>query len=334
MARTESRTLKPKQCDLLYGMACDFSGGEKAFIERAMILEQPNKTASAGWPSKPQINNVMRHWRRIISEKRKGREPLTRAKLETYAKVLDMTPEDLCSLLSLSMPGVTRRAIPKTEIAEGAGPHPDYSRTPAIDVPWLTEESILKKYRTRFHHYHQTKQGDDVFWIYTPIDFSIPCKGYLCDPSYTIPDSKGVKIRYPVFGYLFSEMLLLILTSDKTGCLKEHVRVYHDFRKELRESLGHFGIHLNEDWNTDTGFGGCLIFDDRFPGTNLRGRQSPAICEALDERWRMIDGKRCSRLLYLFGHEPYSRPFISETKSQNSLGANKARKAKPRKKDI
>jgi hypothetical protein len=182
-------TLTPTQGALLQDLfRTKFEDGEyDAEYEFAwhVVIEELITPANTGTPPRPrsdydgEIKSALQHMSRTV----RGIRTFSRPKLRVYAKVLGMQYSVLRSRLGLSEREQDSEAIPQTEIAEPPGPDPHYSPTPAIYVPWVTEDSILTKYRARFHHYHQTKQGDDLFWIYTPIDFSIPCKGYLCDPS-------------------------------------------------------------------------------------------------------------------------------------------------------
>jgi hypothetical protein len=166
------------------------------------------------------------------------------------------------------------------------------------------------------HHYHQTKQGDDIFWIYTPIDFTTPHSGYLY--ASILIGMKG-EINAHAYGYLFRQMLALMIKTVDEGYHRESILLYHDFRQKARDSIGHVGVLLNEDWDGMVGFSGGLLFDKAFPGTGAPGRQTSAICETLSEYWRVLDGERCNRILHLFGVDPYTRPPGSLTKLRKAV---------------
>ena len=135
------------------------------------------------------------------------------------------------------------------------------------------------------------------------IDFSAPHKGCL----YTLKNY-GIErpIYYKVYGYLFREMLVAITQGDDERNQLESVAIYHDFRRPIREHVGHFAIRVNEDWNGDFGAGASILLRQPLPGTEKEGRQSPAMCKKLTEYWKQLGGERCNRLLSLFGHAPFS----------------------------
>lgn len=267
-------------------------GGRTGFARKVAAFELENEKPPAG-----EISNAETQLGRIEH----GTRSVSRKKFDVYAAVLGMKPSELLECIS--------------------GENSSRSAT-ADSVPWIANEEVLKKYRTVLHHYHQTKQGDKIFWMYAPIDFSSPVRGYLYNEHVLPSPTPGAKesVSYKAYGYLFRQMLVIVLKSDEEGDEKESVRLYHDFRKKTRESQGYFGIHLNEDWNGDIGVGGCLLFTKPFPGATTLGRQKPAICKALNEYWRMLDGERCNRLLHLFAHEAYSRPFGFSRQLDKAVG--------------
>ena len=209
----------------------------------------------------------------------------SRKKFKVYAAVLGMTTNDLLARISES---------------DGTAPKPTHP------VPWVSDEKVLSKYRTIYHRYHQTRQTDDIFWIYTTVDFTAPYCGYL-HALHRVGLNSETNYQVKAYGYLFRQILMVVGTNEEEGFENESVFLFPDFRKKSRNSLGHFGVILNEDWNGDVGFGGCLLFNAPFPGTATFGRQSPDACRALDEHWKMLGGKTCNRMLHLFGHAPYTR---------------------------
>ena len=181
--------------------------------------------------------------------------------------------------------------------------------------PWITDEKVLAEYRRVYYGYYITRQGTDYFWMHHSIDFSTPYKGCLhATKNYGIDRP----IFYKVYAYVFRQMLVAITQSDEERNQQESLGIYHDFRRPIREHVGHFGIHLNEDWNGDFGLGASIMLRQPLEGTEKEGRQSPTMCKKLTQYWKDLDGERCNRLLYLFGFGPFSRPISPETKQKQS----------------
>jgi hypothetical protein len=128
-------------------------------------------------------------------------------------------------------------------------------------------------------------------------------------------------------------MMVAITQSDEERNQQESLGIYPDFRRPIREHVGHFGIHLNEDWNGDFGVGASMILHRPFSGIDKEGRQSPAMGKKLTEYWRNLDGERCNRLLSLFGYGPFSPSASAGEKRTKAVPATEKRSKKsPRKK--
>lgn len=244
-----------------------------------------------------QTENVMKNFYRIED----GDQGITPWRFKTLAKVMKMTVDELKR--SLSAP------VPDNLISNLIG-------------PWITDEKVLAEYRRVYYGYYITRQGTEYFWMHHQIDFSTPYKGCLhTTKNYGIDRP----IYYKVYAYVFRQMLVAITQSDEERNQQESLGIYHDFRRPIREHVGHFGIHLNEDWNGDFGLGASIMLRQPIDGTEKEGRQSPAMCKKLTQYWKDLDGERCNRLLYLFGFGPFSPSEIAVKKGNRSFAASKKR---------
>ena len=127
----------------------NYHGGTRAFAAKMAELEYP-----AVGPLPSTIIAKVRSLHRI--EDRDVR--VSAAIFKTIAEVLGVTTKELRYQLSTSFP---------------------FTASTAVFGPWVTDEVVLSLYRTILHGYYLTKQGDDYFWMYSPIDFTAPYKGYL-----------------------------------------------------------------------------------------------------------------------------------------------------------
>lgn len=291
--RGQNIDLTDEQLQSLIGLWRGYHGGTKAFAEVMAQKEDPN-----GKPSKTAIAAKMKALYRI-EDRTTG---VSHAAFKTVANVLGITSEELKGKISALNPG--------NAISTLAG-------------PWITDEKALAEYRRVYYGYYYTKQGDDYFWMHHRIDFSKPYKGCLHT---TMNYGIDRPIYYKVYGYLFQEMLVAITQSDEERNQLESVAIYHDFRRPIREHLGHFAIRVNEDWNGYFGAGGSIMLREPIPGTENEGRQSPAMCVKLTEYWKQLGGERCDRLLSLFGHGPFSQ--AASEKQEKGAAAPKKRPKK------
>lgn len=276
--RTRNVLLDPEQLQSLITIWKTSHGGVHGFAARMAEVEHPGRKNVANETAK------IRALHRIED----GHTGVSQSMFTTIANVLDITTEQLKEKISAPLPG---RVI--------AG----------LIGPWITDEEILSEYRRVYYGYYLTKQGPDYFWMHHQIDFSEPYRGCLhTTKNYGIDRP----IYYKVYAYVFRQMLVIITQSSEERNQQESLGIYHDFRRPIREHVGHFGIHLNEDWNSDFGLGASILLRQPIPGAEKEGRQSPAICEKLNQYWKDLDGERCNRLLHLFGFGPFSRSEKSE----------------------
>jgi hypothetical protein len=281
--RSQGVPLNPEQIRSLAKIWHDYPGGDRAFAARIEKREHPKTTDS----TRKNIENVVKYLRRVEN----GEQGIAHWRFKTIAEVLKTKTDILINRLSLS--------------------------NATDSVPWVTENDTLKEYRLVYHCYYQTKQGDDIYWIYSPVDFTKPYSGYL---RASVRITVNVAFDYKVYGYLFRKMFVMVSKCDEKGNEKDAIHVYYDFRNRARDPEGHFGIFMNEDWDDFFGVGGSLLFKKPFPNAESPGRQSPAVCEALSKHWKVLDGQRCNRMLHLFGHPPYSRPPADWAKLRNTFG--------------
>jgi hypothetical protein len=273
--KKQSLDLDEWQIEQLARLWNEYSGGIDEFAK-----EVAKREAGTATPTPAFVASAMRQLQRNES----GQRPVSKKKFRVYADVLKMTTDVLRERLSNPA---------------GAG------SIPKELIPWVTDEEVLKKYRTLLHHYHQTKQGDDIFWIYTPIDFTEPHPGCL---HASVRMGLHGELKYKAYGYLFRHMLVIILKSNDEGDYGESVHLYYDFRKKVRDTLGLLGVLFLKKLNGTDGFGGSLLFKTPFPGTEAPGHQSSALSTTLSEYWQVLDGSRFDRILNLFDYPPYSRP--------------------------
>ncbi|MDR3404238.1 MAG: hypothetical protein P4L99_17195 [Chthoniobacter sp.] len=272
LRRTRNVKLSPDQVQSLIGLWNEFHGGAPAFAEEMARVENPDaENLTAATSAK------LRGLHRIED----GDIGVSQDVFKTIAGVLEITTEDLKAKLSA----------------------PTLPRVPSdVSGPWVTDEAVLSRYRTVFHCYYQTKQADDIFWVYTPIDFTTPRQGYL-HASHRIGLGDG--FEYELYGYLFREMLVIISKSNEEGNEREAVSLHFDIRKPNRAPLGHFGVFINEDRDGAFGVGGYLLFRDTIVDKAIKGRQSPTVSKLLNEYWRVLGGQSCNRILHLFEQKPY-----------------------------
>jgi hypothetical protein len=295
--RTPNVELIDKERGALIRLWKDYHGGIRAFAKRMAEIENPDAAQSAA----VDLTNTIAARKRALHRIEDGDTGVSEAIFKTIADVFEITTTELKTRLSTP--------IPNKAFSDLIG-------------PWITDEKVLAEYRRVYHGYYITRQGTDYFWMYHQIDFSTPRKGCLhTTKNYGIDRP----IYYKVYAYVFRQMLVIITQSDEEKNQLESVGIYHDFRRPIREHVGHFGIHLNEDWNSYFGVGGSMLLHQPLPGIEKEGRQNPEICKQLTEYWRNLDGERCNRLLHLFGFGPFSRSASVERKSGYAVPASKKR---------
>jgi hypothetical protein len=283
--RTQNVALTEEQRESLIRLWQEYHGGTKAFAKRMAEVENSGDAAAS---------NSMAAKKRALHRIEDCDTGVSQEVFKTIADVLEITTEELIEKISAPNPG---KAIS------------------ALVGPWITDEKALAEYRRVYYGYYITKQGTDYFWMHHQIDFSAPYKGCLhATKNYGIDRP----IYYKVYAYVFRQMLVVITKSDEERNQQESLGIYHDFRRPIREHVGHFGIHLNEDWNGDFGLGASILLRQPLEGTEKEGRQSPAMCKTLTQYWKDLDGERCNRLLHLFGFGPFSRS-ANAAKRQDSV---------------
>ncbi|GEM_PF-4035682 len=276
--RTRNVELTAEELKSLIQIWRDYDGGTKAFAEKMAEVENP----AAANSREADLTNAIAAKKRSLHRIEDQDTGVSEDIFKTIASVLKMTTKQLKVQLSV--------------------PAPDKAISGLIG-PWITDEKVLAEYRRVYYGYYITKQGTDYFWMHHSIDFSTPYKGCLhTTKNYGIDRP----IYYKIYAYIFRQMLVAITQSDEERNQLESLGIYHDFRRPIREHVGHSGIHLNEDWNGDFGVGASILLRQPLPGIDQEGRQSPAICKKLTEYWRNLDGERCNRLLSLFGYGPFS----------------------------
>jgi hypothetical protein len=283
--RTPSVKLTDEKLQALIRVWNDYDGGTKAFAKKMAEVENPEAARSKNVVLTSAIAAKKRSLHRIEDREIGVSEDI----FKTIAGVLEITTTELKLRLSV--------------------PTPDKAISDLIG-PWITDEKVLAEYRRVYYGYYLTRQGTEYFWMHHQIDFSTPYEGCLhATKNYGIDRP----IYYKVYAYVFRQMLVAITQSDQERNQLESLGIYHDFRRPIREHVGHFGIHLNEDWNGYFGVGGSMLFHQPFPGTEKEGR--PAMCQKLTESWKNLDGERCNRLLSLFGFGPFSHSAKGDTKA-------------------
>jgi hypothetical protein len=152
-----------------------------------------------------------------------------------------------------------------------------------IQIPMLSSEQYISKYRTVFHKYHKTRKQGDEFWIYSIIDFGQDfCPGRLRGKR-KIPMNNKL-YTYDINGYFLGDRF--VFTTEGIGHHeKPSIEIYPSFGAFLDPEVGFMGIHLHMDWDEKDGFDPCLIVAAPYPGTEQEGRQSDAVCKDLDRRW-------------------------------------------------
>jgi hypothetical protein len=292
--RTSNVELTEEQLQSLIKLWKGYHGGDKGFAAKMAQIENSGEDAAL----KAKAAKVKALHR--IEDRDIG---VSQAIFKTIAELYGITTEELKAKISAPSPD---RALPYKV------------------GPWVTDEEVLKEYRVVLHGYYITKQGEDYFWMYKPIDFTTPYKGCL----HAVIDY-GIKrtILYDVYAYVFQQMLVVI-SHNQERSQRESVGLYHDFRRNIREHVGHFGFLLTEDWNSDIGLGGSLLLREPFEGTAKHGRQSPTMCKRLTQYWKDLDGERCNRLLHLFGFGPFSRSHSEKTKRKKPVSLSKRLKRK------
>jgi hypothetical protein len=268
--------LTPEQIDKLVAMWNNWDGGIRAFAERIATKENPHS---------PKLNTHIESAVAYLRRVEKHKQRIAHWRFKNIADILEKTTEDL-----------------KRELSPTGGSNLNFYGP----VPWTTDESVLRNYRTVMHQYHQTKHGDKIFWDHVVYDFSEYFDGRL--QTSIVHTRVKSTIPYTAYGYLFREIFELIIKSDEKGDERDVIFLYPHFRRNILGSYGHFGMILNEDWSGQVGFGGCLLFHAPVRGGEAIGRQSPAVCKALNEHWKLLYGQGCNRLLHIFNHKPYSPP--------------------------
>lgn len=272
--RTQNVDLTAEQIKSLIELWREYHGGIRGFATTMARKENSGEDAASN-----AIEAKVRALHRIED----GETGVSQSVFKTSAEVFDLTTEQLKEKISAPNPGKT---------------------ISALIGPWITDGKVLAEYRKVYYGYYITKQGTDYFWMHHRIDFSAPYNGCL---RATMNYGIDRPIYYEVYAYVFRQMLVIITKSDEERNQQESLGIYHDFRRPIREHVGHFGIHLNEDWNGDFGLGGSLLLHQPLDSTEKEGRQSPAMCKKLTDYWKELDGERCNRMLHLFGCGPYSR---------------------------
>lgn len=291
--RGQNVDLTDAQFQSLVGLWQGYHGGTKAFAEAMAQKEQPT-----GDPDKAAISAKMKALYRIEDQK----TGVSHAIFRTVAEVFGITSEELKEKISTSNPGNATAS--------------------AISGPWITDEKVLAEYRRVYYGYYYTKQDDEYFWMHHSIDFSKPYKGCLhAVMNYGIERP----IYYKVYGYLFQQMLVAITQSEEERNQLESVAIYHDFRRPIREHVGHFSFRVNEDWNGFFAAGASIMLREPIPGTEKEGRQSPVMCKKLTEYWKQLGGERCNRLFSLFGYPPFLRSESGNGASGSATNASRSR---------
>lgn len=271
--RTQNVALTEAQLEALIQLWKGWHGGAKAFAEK--MAEKENADSNVAAISVPSKQKVLRR----IEDRDTG---VSQATFKTIADVCGVTTKELEAKIS--------------------APVPEHSMAPPVG-PWITDEKVLSEYRRVYYGYYYTKQGTDYFWMHHVIDFSAPYPGCL---HATMNYGIDRPIHYKVYAYVFREMLIAITQGVDESTQLESVAIYHDFRRPIREHVGHFSVRMNEDWNGDFGVGASIMLRRPIKGAEKEGRQDYATSAMLTEYWKNLDGERCNRLLSLFGCDPVS----------------------------
>jgi len=278
--------LQPNEFQRLKKIWTNYRGGHRGFARLMARKENPGiKDLSA------QIEAKAKCLLRAEEKKR-----ISTVTFGNVADALGLEPEQLLEKLS----GSTAPIPPAMQ-----------------QFPWIAEEEVIKQYRAEFHHYHFARRDiSDLFWVYTPIDFTAPRPGFLYGST---PFGLHGKFRNTAYGYLFREMLLMIMKSEEGTKRMESIHIYYEFRIQPFGSSGNFGVVFSENTDGTKGVAGSLLFANPFPGTGQPGRQDSALCDRLTEYWRLMDGPRANRILRLFGYEDYERPEGHDAKMEAIL---------------